>query len=218
MPNFLPQKETKYSTNLYLKTKFIQMIKYIKVLCALVFIGGITSQTLNAQDTNVKAHDVTINIPEVALLDIEPAASTAITLAPTAPTEAGSPLDFSGATNNSLWINYSSIIGSTTEATRKVSVAITSGTMPGGMLLKVKSGDDAGNGDGTVGSSVGAITLSTTAQDCITGIGSCYTNTPENNGHQLTYVLELNGAGGSYANLDFDDATTLTITYTLSDN
>lgn len=194
------------------------MIKYIKFMFAMILIGGIANQTLLAQDTNTEAHDVTINIPEVALLDIEPAASTAITLAPTAPTEAGSPLDFSSSTDNTLWLNYSSIIGSTTEANRKITAAITNGTMPGGMLLKVQAGADAGNGDGTMGTAAGQLTLSGSAQDLITGIGSCYTNTPENNGHQLTYTLELNGAGGSYANLDFDDATTLTITYTLSDN
>jgi hypothetical protein len=194
------------------------MINCIKLTLALLTLVVFSNQSLLAQDTNTDAHDVTINIPEVALLDIEPAASTAITLAPAAPTEAGDPIDFSGATDNSLWINYSSIVGSTTEPTRKVTVAITSGTVPGGMLLKVQAGADAGNGDGTVGSAAGQLTLSGSAQDLVTGIGSCYTNTPENNGHQLTYVLELDGTGGSYANLDFDDATTLTITYTLTDN
>lgn len=194
------------------------MINCIKLTLALLTLVVFSNQSLLAQDTNIDAHDVTINIPEVALLDIEPAASTAITLAPAAPTEAGDPIDFSGATDNSLWINYSSIVGSTTEPTRKVTVAITSGTVPGGMLLKVQAGADAGNGDGTVGSAAGQLTLSGSAQDLVTGIGSCYTNTPENNGHQLTYVLELDGTGGSYANLDFDDATTLTITYTLTDN
>lgn len=194
------------------------MIKYTRIMFALLLIGGLSNQTLIAQDSNTEAHDVTINIPEVALLDIEPSASTAITLAPTAPTEAGSPIDFSSTTDNSLWINYSSIIGTTTEANRKVTVSITNGTVPGGMLLKVQAGSDAGNGDGTTGTAGGQLTLSGSSQDLITSIGSCYTNTPENNGHQLTYTLELDGTAGSYANLDFDDATTLTITYTLSDN
>ena len=194
------------------------MNKTFQFTLALIVLMGVTTQTLFAQDTNVDAHDITISIPEVAILDIEPSASTAITLAPVAPTEAGDAIDFSTATNNALWLNYSSIIGSVTEPTRKVTVAITSGTVPGGMLLKLLAAADAGNGDGTVGAAAGQLTLSGTAQDLLTGIGSCYTNTPENNGHQLTYSLELDAAVGSYANLDFDDATTLTITYTLSDN
>lgn len=192
------------------------MIKNIKFMLALLLVGGFSSSSLFAQDTNTDAHDITINIPEVAILDIEPDAATALTLAPTAPTEAGAAIDFSGATDNSLWLNYSSIIGSTTEPTRKVSVAITNGTVPGGMLVKLLAGADAGNGDGTVGTAGGQLTLTAAPQDLITGIGSCFTNTPENNGHQLTYSLELDGT--NYADLDFDDATTLTITYTLSDN
>jgi len=172
----------------------------------------------NAQDTNTDAHDVVIGIPEVALLDIESASGTSITLTPTAPTEAGSPISFASTTNTSLWLNYSSIIGSTTEATRKVTAAISAGTVPGGMLLKVQAAADAGSGDGTVGTAAGQITLSSIAQDFITGIGSCYTGDGAAKGHQLTYTLMLNPAAGNYANLDFDDATTLTITYTLTNN
>lgn len=172
-----------------------------------------------AQDSNTDSHDITISVPQVALLDIEPSANNSISIGPAAPTEAGAPIDYTNATDNSLWLNYSSIIGSTTEASRKVSVSITSGTIPGGMTLKLLAATDAGNGDGTVGTAAAAITLSSTAQDLITGIESCYTNTPENNGHQLTYTLEAGTAAGAYSDLDFDDASAaLTVTYTLSDN
>ncbi|MDX1666209.1 MAG: hypothetical protein R3350_03220, partial [Saprospiraceae bacterium] len=169
-------------------------------------------------DTNTDAHTVQINIPEVALLDIEPGGSTSITLAPTAPTEAGEALDFSGANDNSLWLNYSSIVGSTTEPSRKVTAAITTGTVPSGMLVKVTAGADAGGGAGTVGTPAGELTLSSTAQDLITGVGSCYTGNGDGAGHNLTYALALDPTAGSYANIDFDEATTLTITYTLTDN
>ena len=181
-----------------------------------VFFCLTLSINLMAQDDGNDAHNVTINVPEVAILDIEPAASTAITLAPEKPTEAGLALDFTNATNDELWLNYSSIIGSTTESSRNISVVIQSGTVPGGMVLKVTADVDAGNGDGTVGTSAGEITLSGSAQNIITGIGSCYTGHPENNGHQLTYVLELDA--GNYSALDFDDSNVLSIVYTISDN
>ncbi len=181
----------------------------------LFMVFGVMNKTF-AQDTNVDAHDIVISIPEVALLDIEPSASTTINLGATAPTEAGAPLVFS-ATNTDLWLNYSSIVGSTTEPSRKVTVKISSGTLPGGTVLKVQAAADAGNGAGTVGTPTGEITLTATDQDFITGVGSCYTGTPENNGHQLTYSLELD-ASGNYSDLDFDDSSTVTITYTLSDN
>ncbi len=193
------------------------MKNLLKFLTAVALVIGV-SATSYAQDSNHDAHNVTINIPEVALLDIEPSGSNAITLGPTAPTEAGDPLNFSNATNNTLWMNYSSIIGSTSEPTRTVSVSITTGTVPGGMNLKVVAASDAGGGAGNLGTPSTELTLSGTAQNIITGIGSCYTGNGTSKGHQLTYTLEQN-APANYGDLDFDDnATVLTVTYTISDN
>ena len=184
---------------------------------ALAFTAFIFTQA-TAQDTNTAAHNVVIGIPEVALLDIESSSGTSINLTPAAPTEAGSPISFASTTNTALWINYSSIVGATTEPTRKVTTSITTGTVPSGMLLKVQAAADAAQGDGTVGTPVGQLTLSGTAQDFVTGIGSCYTGTGVSKGHQLTYTLLLNPTAGNYANLNFDQATTVTVTYTLTNN
>lgn len=192
------------------------MIKHIKFMITVMVIGAISSTTLLAQDDTDDVHNVTITVPLVALLDIAPAGST-ITLGATAPTEAGLPLDFSGATDNSLWLNYSSIINTGVVDSRRVTAAITSGTVPGGMVLKVTAGAAAGSGDGTLGGTAGVVTLDGTAQNVVTAIGSCYTGDGTTNGHQLTYALELD-AGGNYADLDINDATTLEITYTLTDN
>lgn len=193
------------------------MKKHTLFTAALAF-SVFSFHQVNAQDTNTDAHSVVIGIPEVALLDIESASGTTINLGPTAPTEAGNPVSFAAATNTALWINYSSIIGSTTEPTRKVTTSITSGTVPSGMLLKVQAAADAAQGDGTVGTPVGLLTLTGSAQDFVTGIGSCYTGTGATKGHNLTYSLLLNPTAGNYANLDFDDATTVTVTYTLTNN
>ncbi len=168
-----------------------------------------------AQDDNIDAHDLKVVIPEVALLDIEPSTAL-ITLTPAAPTEAGLPIDFTSSTNNSLWLNYSSIIGSTTEPTRKVTVAVT-GELPTGANLKVLAGSYTGSGAGTTGAPTAIVTLAAvaTGYDIITGIGSCYTGNGANNGHNLTYSLTENT--GSYGSLDFDEDYTVTVTYTLSD-
>ncbi len=174
------------------------------------------SYTIHAQDTTNDSHSVNISIPEVAILDLEASAGTAITLGGTAPTEAGEAVVF-GGTDDSIWLNYSSIIGST-ETTRDISVAITAGTLPGGMALKVVASDDAGNGDGSMGNPTSEVSLTNSAQQIITGIGSAYTADGVSNGHQLTYTLDVDTASGSYADLNFDESTALTITYTLSDN
>ncbi|MDP3353594.1 MAG: hypothetical protein Q8S44_07630, partial [Flavobacteriaceae bacterium] len=136
-----------------------------------------------------------------------------ITLNGTAPTEAGEKAVFN-ATNNALWINYTSI-KSTANPTRKVSIQITGGTVPAGLQLSIAAAAYSGTGAGTTGTSAGTKILTGTSQDLITGIGSAYTGNGVSNGHNLTYTL---AQIGSYADLDFNSSNTLTVTYTLSDN
>ncbi len=172
----------------------------------------------NAQaDSNEDSHQITIKVPEVALLDLETTGSGVIELTATAPTEAGLPLTFS-ATDNQYWINYSSIIGAT-KTERKVTVSLDNAA-PSGLALTVLAATDAGLGKGTVGTPTAAVTLSTAEQDIITGVKSCYTNHPASHGHQLTYSLDFVGTtSADYGLIQYDEAgTTLTVTYTLSDN
>ena len=183
-------------------------------LFALAALGVVFALNANAQaDDADDNHTVAISIPEVAILDLE--GSTSVSLSVEAPTEAGEAVDFSDAKDSSVWINYSSIVGAS-ETSRTVSAKISNNSVPSGMLLKVTAGSDAGNGDGTMGSSSGQITLTSSDQTVISGIGSCYTADGANNGHQLAYSLELDPTAGSYANIDFDDDVTLTIVYTIS--
>lgn len=182
-----------------------------------VVLLGVVSLSVNAQDTNQNAHNVVIGVPAVALLDLEAASSTSINLGPTAPTEAGLPVSFN-TVDTSIWINYSSIIGSTTEPSRLVTAQITDGTVPAGTQLKVLAASASGSGDGTMGAPSAQVTLTSSAQNVITGIGSSYTGNGVNNGHNLSYSLNLIASSGSYAQLDFDNSDTVTITYTLSDN
>lgn len=187
-----------------------------KKLFALAALGVAFAFNSNAQtDDNDDDHTVAISIPEVAILDLE--GSTSVSLSVDAPTEAGKAVDFSNATDNSVWINYSSIV-STSEPSRVVSAKISNNSVPDGMLLKVTATADAGNGDGTMGTSAGTVTLNSSDQKVITGIGSCYTGDGANNGHNLKYALELDPTAGSYADIDFDQDVTLTITYTISNN
>jgi hypothetical protein len=190
------------------------MRRTITVLTGLLLAG---TTMLIAQDDHDDVHNLIIDIPEVALLDLESAGDKTINLSPEAPKEAGEALDFSNQTNSELWINYSSVIGSKSEPARDITVQITSGKLPAGMVLSVKSAKDAGQGDGTMGTPNGKIKLDETAQQIIAGIGSSYTGDGVSKGHQLTYTLELDGKKGSYANLDYDQSSTLAITYTLTD-
>lgn len=191
-------------------------MKNNKLILSGIFLLALSAQTVMGQDTNTDNHSIDIKIPQVALLDIETSASKTLNLEGKAPNEAGMPVDFSEAKNSDLWINYSSIIGAKTLPQRNVTAAVTKGTIPDGVQLKVTAAADAGKGGGKLGTTAGQITLSGTAQNIITAVGSSYTGNGANAGHNLTYVLELDAA--NYSKLDFDQSNTVEVTYTLTDN
>lgn len=171
-----------------------------------------------AQDTKTDNHTVQITIPEIFILDLEPATgSKNIVFSVPTVTEAGNPLSFATTTNSNLWLNFTSIKGSATE-TRDVTVAITSGTLPTGIDLKVSAAAATG-GIGDLGTHAAApITLNGSAQKLITGIGSAYTENGPNKGYNLTYNLGLGTAATAFASLVAASATSVTVTYTITDN
>lgn len=187
-------------------------MKKVAVALATILTLAISNNVLAQADNTASSHTVTISIPEVALLDLE--GGSTITLTPTAPTEAGNAFDFTSATNNSIWVNYSSVVA--TGTLRTVTAQISSGSVPTGLLLKVAAGTYTGAGKGNLGEAGSQITLSSTAQSIITGIGSCYTETGSSKGHQLTYNLVLNSVN------DYDKLVTgdvnVSVTYTITDD
>ncbi|WP_294302206.1 hypothetical protein [uncultured Chryseobacterium sp.] len=192
-------------------------MKRFKITLAFSFSALTASAGLNAQDTNTDNHTITISVPEVALVDIEPAATKNITLGFTAPTEAGNPL-VANAANNTLWLNYSSI-KSVADPTRNVSVKLNA-VIPG-VDIRVTAAAATGAGGGTLGTPAAQLTLSAADQTIISGIGSAYTGNGANNGHNLTYSLAPgSGPGGVavYADLQATATTVATVTYTISDN
>ncbi len=170
-----------------------------------------------AGDDNQKTHSISINIPEVALLNLEGGSS--ISLSPTAPTEAGGAFDFSTAVNSDIWVNYSSIISG--QASRNVTVQITSGTVPAGLTIKLKASEYSaagGGGKGTFGKPTGEVTIDNTAKNVITGVKSCYTGTGVKNGHNLQYALELDSNSKDPYSLLSEGSTPITVMYTLTDD
>jgi len=172
------------------------------------------SANLKAQtDTNTSSHDITVSIPEVALVDIEPTASKNLTMGFTAPTEAGLPI-VPASTNNTLWLNYSSI-KSVADVTRTISVKL--GAVIPGVDIKVTAAAATGSGGGAVGNPASQLTLSATPQTIISNIGSAYTGDGASNGHNLSYSV-VSGTGVNYQDLSATATTTATVTYTISDN
>ena len=163
-------------------------------------------------------HTIQIAIPEVALLAVKSTNNASIQLSGLAPSEAGVAMVFQDI-NKEMWLNYSSIIGSDSEPTRSISVQLTEGKIPKGLALSVVAGGDVGKGDGNLGEpKKKELRLSEHPKVIIKSIGSCYTGKGVQKGHNLSYSLALLKNKKSYSELDFDASSTLTITYTLSDN
>lgn len=183
---------------------------------AMTFAVFALSANLKAQITSDN-HTVTISVPEVALVDIEPKATKNITLGFTVPTEAGNAVTPTAA-NSTLWLNYSSI-KSVADPTRTVSVSLN--PIIDGIDIHVTAAVATGSGGGLVGNPAAELTLSTTDQTIISGIGSAYTGNGANNGHNLTYALAAGGGVGGvaiYKDLQATAAKVTTVTYTISDN
>lgn len=175
--------------------------------CIILILGygclGVKAQSTVSVVTN-------LNLPTVALLDIEPS-NASITLALQAPVQAGSPVTIP-STNTSKWLNFTSAI--TTGGSRRITAQITAGAVPAGVRLKLNLGSYTGVGAGTLGTPLSNIYLSTTSQNIVTGIGAAYTGTGSTNGYNLTYSLEIDNYGQLRHNL----SNTVTITYTITDN
>lgn len=149
---------------------------------------------------------ISVGLPEIALLDIEPNSST-ITLELPSPQEAG---DFvtTATSSNAKWINYTSAVALGNR--RRVTAQLSSGTVPAGTSLKILASNSIG-GAGTLGSTTGTITLNSTPQTILTNIGGAFTENGSNRGHGLTYSLEVTNV----ELLDVSSSSTVQITFTL---
>ena len=184
-------------------------MKRILALALIAFLGFKSS----AQDGVTDNHQITVVIPNIALLDLESTVTknfTSTFVQPT-PLEAGEKIT-APANNTDTWLNYSSILPATVVLSRRVDVKLNA-LLPG-VDISVVAGASA-TGFGTKGTPASTITLSTTNQPLINSIGSAYTVTGASNGHNLTYSFAV--ADANYANLRAA-STAVTVTYTLVDN
>lgn len=182
-------------------------MRLVNKLSAIILLVGLSVGF--AQDSNSDNHKVSIVIPQIALLDIEPEASKDISIEMTAPTEAGETL--SDKTDDNLWLNVTSIVAS--GATRDISVKIDAPVS--GLDLKVVSAAYSGSGFGSWGTPQPEVTLSTSDQTLVSGIKSGYTFNGDGNGFNLTYTATPK-ATSDFGDLVSTTGTDITVTYTLT--
>lgn len=174
-----------------------------------------TALKTTAQDTQTDNHQITVVIPDIALLDLESGVSKNFTASftQTAPNEAGDKLTIPVA-NENLWLNYSSILPSTGPGSTSRRIDVKASSVVAGITISVLA-NAATTGFGTKGTPTSAVTLTTTDQPIINTIGSAYTVSGPNNGHKLTYSFAALDA--AYATIRAGSSV-VTVTYTLADN
>lgn len=178
----------------------MKILYYILIIICCLVSNRIFSQT-SANRT------VSLTLPIVTLMDIEPAGN--INLSFTAPTEAGKTI-VNPAANTTKWINYTSAITSG-GASRRITAKLD--TLIPGVNITLQAAAASGAGGGTLGTSSGLITLTTTATTIISGIGGAFTGNGTNNGHQLTITI----TPGNYTNLSAGTNNVVLITYTITE-
>ncbi len=183
------------------------MKKIVLIFSAVVMMVGI-SANLMAQDTHEAGDVFTYELDAMRIMDIE---GTAPSLNLIKPDEAGEAVP--DVSTDLSWINYTSIIDN--GATNKITATLGgTGTMPTFTTLKVLAAADASGGDGNVGTASSQLSLTESAQDIITAIGSCWTGTGNTAGHKLTYTWGIDA--GEYADAEsISSSNDITVLYTI---
>jgi hypothetical protein len=176
-------------------------------IIALLTLGfyGTFAQSSSATST------VAVDIPAHAYLAI--AGTSSLVMPFTRPTAAGLAI-VAPAANSSLWLNFSSIVTTTSAAAGRTISVKTSSLIPG-VDVQVAAATPVmtyGNGAGGTGSA--ALIVSTTDQSIVSAIGSCQTGVGTGSGSNLTYNILANLA--TYSAL-IASTPTVTVTYTMSD-
>jgi len=182
-----------------------------KLIIVIGIIGGCFLSTANAwaQD-NVTAHNITLGLPEVALLATS---SGGVNLTLSAATAAGEAVQQS-ISDSTAYVQFSSVIS---EGSPRILSAKYSGTLPAGTNLTAKVLAPNANAVGTTGTLVASdVSLTTVDATLVSDIGSCYSGTAVDDGYRMKYTWGLDNPTANYADIRATAATSLTVTLTLT--
>ena len=178
------------------------MRKALRIVFVLIFCFVGLSSLFAATDT--ANHDVTINIIEVVLIDVN---AGLVTLTTVAPGTGGAPV--TGESDTSKWLQYTSLVAF--GETRTITAELDASPTVTGILLQLVSAAPAGGAE--EGTEQAAITLTVVAQVIINAITSCATGTGGAEGANLTYTLIIDNV----ALLLVGQSDTVNVTFTLTD-
>jgi len=158
----------------------------------------------------VNAH---LTLPEVTLVDIEPSLNNSINFTISPGLQGGDSPVIQETTNETLWINYTSALPDGLNS-RSINAEISQGSLPEGISLFLVAAPYSGMGKGRFGVSDGKIELSNQPRPIISGIGNCFTGDGINNGHKLTFSIEIS----DYSKVHAVDNSSYSVLYTITDN
>lgn len=174
----------------------------------LIFILFFGYQQLGFCQANA---NIGVNLPSIALLDIEDSKQEIINLKFNNPSEAGKALQNSES-NTIKWLNFTSSLP--LGLSRHVSAQITSGSVASsGYEIILETSSFTGAGAGILGNSIPYVKLSNSPVTIIDNIGGAFTGDGVNNGYKLKFSLAIN----NYSLL-ISENNTYTIIFTLIDN
>ncbi|MEQ6122525.1 hypothetical protein [Reichenbachiella sp. MALMAid0571] len=211
-------------------------MKTLKLIFAVAVVFGF--QNLSAQDnndTNEASHSLTVDVPEVAIIDIFDAATGTeagpitmnmdnVTKVANNNSEAGL-YAFGDERYSSLYLNYTSVVGAagtTFDQTRTIDVKLENGSeLPGSVdfvitpsaaAIDPMGGDASSRGTIKPAAKFGVTTPINTSVVLVENIKSIYSGDGAK-GVQLEYSLEQNGNFSAYQ----ADTYTASVLYTISD-
>uniref|UniRef100_UPI0032176F27 hypothetical protein n=1 Tax=uncultured Draconibacterium sp. TaxID=1573823 RepID=UPI0032176F27 len=184
----------------------------LRVIFLFLFGGYFFVQDAKAQWNSDGELEVNFRIPPIALLDIEPGINNTISFSVSTAIESGESLKIENASNETLWLNYSSALENNW-GSRIIIAQIVGESLPEGITLNVEASQYRGNGEGQLGQPTGKVALSKQPRTILNGVGNCFTGDGIGNGHSLTFSIEVE----DYSKIS-SVGESLTILYTISDN
>lgn len=180
----------------------------IAIFTMLIGILFFCPSEVYSQTNNTTEVPLTLSIPPVSLINFAVDDDQVVTYSFSLLEPNNVEQIITPGTKDKTWLNYSSIVSE--GSTNYITVSISSGSLPPEVSLRVLISEDIGFGTGSLGTTIGEITLSSYPQNIIVNIGSCYTGIGLRKGHRLTYIWD------SPDGYHYEYGQNIAVTYTIN--
>jgi hypothetical protein len=173
----------------------------------LTFFTLLISKSIRAEDSETSSHSVILKLESVALLGI---ATGDVSLVIEGATEAGAPIT-TVTEDESTRLRITSLAE---EGKDRLITAKISKELSGSELLVQAKPASTANFVGEPGTYADPVVLTTTDQNVILDIGTCWSGTGEEDGYVIKYLFRL---ASTIDGEPYEENTTVVVTFTLSD-